>query len=96
VSDNAQVYGDARVYGNTWVYGNAQVYGNVINIIYACQYNVTAYCNFVQIGCKLHTIAEWEKIFAFGTYSNLCKNEEEYRLCEQAFKLCKQALERKI
>jgi hypothetical protein len=54
VSGNARVYGDARVSGNAWVYGSP------INII-GLTYNITIYCQFIQIGCELHTFEAWSK-----------------------------------
>ena len=98
-SGNAWVYGDAwvsgnaRVSGDAWVYGNAWVTKNVINLIASCEFNVTAYCDFVQIGCKNHKIKTWERIFKEGQYITLCKNEESYLQCKDAFEFCKKALE---
>jgi hypothetical protein len=41
-------------------------------------------------GCKFHSIKEWEKIFAMGTYKVLCK---DYDKCRQAFKKAKKIAE---
>ena len=80
--------GEAWVYGEARVYGKAQVTCHVVNLIAVCEYNVTAYCNFVQIGCKLHKISEWKQIFKAGTYMELCHNDISYLQCKAAFEFC--------
>ena len=83
VFGNAQVFGNARVYGDARVYGNAQVYGNAlvvsppICIANACEYHITAYNNFIQVGCKLHTIQDWPEILESRIYENLCTNYDK-------------------
>jgi hypothetical protein len=89
VYGNAQVYGDARVSGDAQVYGNAQVYGLVVNLIGTCEFSVAAYAEYVQIGCKLHTIREWTKIFSRGVYQDLCLSKKSYMDCKAAFEYCK-------
>ena len=42
------------------VYGNAHVYVSPINII-GLKYNITAYCDYLQIGCQGHTFEQWSK-----------------------------------
>jgi carbonic anhydrase/acetyltransferase-like protein (isoleucine patch superfamily) len=71
VSGNARVYRNAKVYGNAEVSGDAEVYGNaevsgdattkekVIIFGNAFEYTITITDNHIQIGCKLHTKAEW-------------------------------------
>ena len=91
VYDNARVYGDAWVYGDARVYGNAQVSVKVFNLIFCCEFSCSAYQQkdiglSVQIGCKLHSVKEWKKIFKNEVYLNLCKNKDEYKKCEMAFK----------
>jgi len=97
VYGNALVYGNARVYGDAWVSGDARVYGNaqvsvkVFNLIFCCEFSCSAYQQkdiglSVQIGCKLHSVKEWKKIFKNEVYLNLCKNKDEYKKCEMAFK----------
>ena len=97
VYGNARVYGNALVYGDAWVYGDARVYGNaqvsvkVFNLIFCCEFSCSAYQQkdiglSVQIGCKLHSVKEWKKIFKNEVYLNLCKNKDEYKKCEMAFK----------
>jgi len=99
VYGNAQVSGNAWVSDNAWVSGNAQVSGDarvvtkVINLIAACEFSVTAYCKFVQIGCKLHTQKEWKEIFRAGTYKGLCHNEKSYLQCKAAFEYCLTVME---
>ena len=97
VYGNAWVYGNARVSGDAWVSGDARVYGNaqvsvkVFNLIFCCEFSCSAYQQkdiglSVQIGCKLHSVKEWKKIFKNEVYLNLCKNKDEYKKCEMAFK----------
>ena len=73
VSGSAKVCGDAEVYGSAKVFGSARVSGSakvsfgecsgiVINIINLCQYNITAYGDCIKVGCKEHTVSEWEKL----------------------------------
>lgn len=83
---NLSQSGDARVYGN------AEVKNSPINLINVCQFNVTAYNEFLQIGCKLHTFKEWEKIFETNTYLNLTNGIESYKKCETVYKFCKSLL----
>ncbi|MCI4437525.1 MAG: hypothetical protein JHC33_12020, partial [Ignisphaera sp.] len=70
IYQNAQVYGDAdicdnvQVYSNAVVSGNAQLYGDAIctkstNVIFTNKYAVTISDNFIKIGCKNHSIADW-------------------------------------
>ena len=98
VFGNAQVSGDAQVYGNAWTYGDAQVSGNArvcispINLIGVCEFVVTGYVNFVQIGCKLHTITQWTEIFKAQQYLDLTTGPESYAKCELAFEYCKKLL----
>ena len=104
VSGNAQVYGNAQVSGDTQVSGNARVGGNalvygdvlvktpVINLISSAQFNVTAFCNSVVIGCKIHTVKKWEEIFKQGTYKKLCSDDLAYEQCRLAFEFCKKTL----
>ena len=77
VSGNARVSGDARVYGNAQVYGNALVVSPPICIANACEYHITAYNNFIQVGCKLHTIQDWPEILESRIYENLCTNYDK-------------------
>ena len=93
VSDNARVSGNAQVSGNARVYGDARVVTKVINLIAVCEFSVTAYCKFVQIGCKLHTQKEWKEIFRAGTYKGLCHNEKSYLQCKAAFEYCLTVME---
>jgi hypothetical protein len=95
VSGNAQVSGNARVYGDAQVYGNARVYGIVINLIGVCPYDVTAYADHVQIGCKLHTVKEWKTIFSKGIYKDLCESTIAYTQCKAAFDFCVSLKQRK-
>ena len=88
VSGNAWVSGDAWVSGNAWVYGDARVYGNaevsgdarvsipVTNII-GLTYGFTAYCDFIQIGCILHTIPEWKKAIKDKAYLDKFTSTED-------------------
>ena len=62
----------------------------VLNIINFANFNLTYYCDFIQIGCKLHTIKEWEKIFKKKEYLKLAIGEDDYKKYELAFKFIKQ------
>lgn len=98
VYDNARISGDARVSGDTCVCGKARVYGNadiagdakitvpVLNFINFAKCNLTAYCDYIQIGGKLHTKKEWAKIFKDKKYLELAKSENEYKKYELAYK----------
>lgn len=93
VSDRARAFGYAVVHSHAQLRRDAQVSGGVYNLLYACEFNVTAYNNFVQIGCKLHTIDEWQEIFAAGAYQSLCTSVASYKRCQQVFEFFAQLLE---
>jgi hypothetical protein len=105
VYGDARVYGDAQVYGNAQVSGDAQVSGNArvsgdcsivkspINLINICEFNVTAYNDFIQIGCHLHTIKEWEIIKKSKKYIKECRSEESYKQCVKVYNLVKNTLQ---
>ena len=69
---DAWVYDNAQVYGDAWVSGNAQVYGK-LNINYTpvsiagLKYPVTIFTKsgYIQAGCYLKTVKEWENITEF-------------------------------
>ena len=60
-------------------------------------YPLTAYSGtkgekMVKIGCKLHTLAEWDVIFAANTYRNLLDTDEQYDAHRRAFEFAKAEL----
>ena len=99
MSGAARVYGDAWVYGAARVSGAARVYGaakitkTVINLIGVCNFNVTMYGKFLQIGCYLHTLKEWGAIFKDRKYTDET-SAEDYKNCEAAYNFCKGLSER--
>ena len=101
VSGDARVYGNARVYGDAWVSGDARVSGNVevdkpvINLIGICSFSVTAYADFLQIGCELHTLAEWDEIAkdTSGKYIKMAGGEAEYQKCKAVLDFVKKIRE---
>jgi carbonic anhydrase/acetyltransferase-like protein (isoleucine patch superfamily) len=65
VCDNALVCGMAKIYKNGFVNGYLHVHGDTIvtktvNIIYTNKYEVTFFDNYIKIGCKMHSINDWE------------------------------------
>ena len=92
VSGNAEVCGNAEVYGDAWVYGDAKVTKNPLNIIGAARFPLTAYAQFVQIGCKLHTVEEWDDIFRDSKYIDLAESEEAYQTYRRTFEFAKEWL----
>ena len=68
---------------NAWVSGNAWVsIGNctekVINLINLCQFNITAYNDYIIVGCKKHTREEWNKLLENSDlYLDKCSNKKE-------------------
>lgn len=65
VYDNAQIFGNARVYDNAHIFGNAMVYDNAratktVNVLKSDKYYISISDNYIQIGCKNHTIEDWQ------------------------------------
>ena len=85
---NLSVFGDAWVSGNARVSGNAKITNTVINLIGVCDFNITMYGKFLQIGCFLHTFKEWEKIYKNNKYKNQT-SPEDYKRCKKAYLFCR-------
>jgi hypothetical protein len=99
VYGNARVSGSACVSGNAWVYGDACVYGNenitktVINMIAACSFSITAYGKYIQVGCMLKTVTEWQKAHKSGKLKIEFDSDKEYKQAVKAVRLAISALE---
>ena len=46
----------------------------------------------VKIGCKLHTVAEWDAIFTANIYRDLLKTDDQYDAHRRAFEFAKAEL----
>ena len=66
VSGEAQVYGQAHVSGEARVYGRLKVDFNPITLS-GLKYPITIFwqIGYIQAGCYLKTVKEWEKITEF-------------------------------
>ena len=87
-NDNSWIYGSAVISGSAMISGSARIKTSPINII-GLIYNITAYNDYIQIGCYLHTIKEWEKIFKEGLYRDEVKSDKEYNQYKSVVKFIK-------
>jgi predicted acyltransferase (DUF342 family) len=65
ISGYVEAYDNARIFSEGWITGNIQVYGDaivtkVVNTIFTDEYDITITDNFIAIGCKNHSIEDWE------------------------------------
>ena len=87
-----RVYGGARVSGDARVYGGAEVKKPVLCISGAAQFTLTAYADLISIGCKLHNVKEWEKVFAHKHYLDEAKSPEAYEIYRTMFEFAREWL----
>ena len=89
VGDNATVGNYATVGDNAKIGDNAKVQNTfVFNSL--CEWSMIGFKGFLNIGCKFHSVKEWERIFSKGVYKDLCK---DYEKCKRAFKKVKKILD---
>ena len=74
---NLSQCGHCWVSGDARVYGDAQVWGDVVNIV-GLVFNITKTDLHIQVGCKLHTFAEWRKIIESDEYRGEVADEKKY------------------
>jgi carbonic anhydrase/acetyltransferase-like protein (isoleucine patch superfamily) len=100
VFNSARVSGNARVYGTAWVSSNAKIYhdaivrGNTeitkspIFLKDACEFPITAYNEFIQVGCILHTKKEWQDYIdrKEWKYLDRCDDVKSHDKCVEVLK----------
>ena len=93
VSGNAKVSGDAKVSGNAKVSGDEKVTKLVINLIVACEFNITAYGKYIQVGCELRSVNEWKTLHKSGKMKQHFSTDAEYKQAVKAVRLAMAALD---
>jgi len=58
----------------------------------AARYTLTAYAGLIQIGCKRHTISEWEQVFEKRRYHNEAESSKAYAIYRQMFEFAREWL----
>jgi hypothetical protein len=94
VSDDAKVCGNAEVSHYSQVFGAVQIYGNTeitkspIFLKDACEFPITAYNEFIQVGCILHTKKEWQDYIdrKEWKYLDRCDDVKSHDKCVEVLK----------
>jgi carbonic anhydrase/acetyltransferase-like protein (isoleucine patch superfamily) len=94
VSDDARVCGNAEVSHYSQVFGAVQIYGNTeitkspIFLKDACEFPITAYNEFIQVGCILHTKKEWQDYIdrKEWKYLDRCDDVKSHDKCVEVLK----------
>lgn len=82
---NSLAAGNVEIFGNAVISGNAKVMfgictGKAITIDNLCQFDFTAYNSYIKIGCKEHTVSEWQELLKDDDlYLNKCRDKESQR-----------------
>jgi carbonic anhydrase/acetyltransferase-like protein (isoleucine patch superfamily) len=94
ISGTAEVCGNAEVSHYSQVFGAAQICGNTkvtkspVFIENECEFNITTYNEFIQVGCILHTKKEWQDYIdrKKRKYLDRCTDVESHDRCVEVLK----------